>query len=158
MLLIHPHYVRGVAMDTQIEDNGMSMEAAGRYFGATEQVIRSKYKDKKATQDASRYVILLNAEIEDLEERKKRNRGAAGANNAVLASDLEVQELRRQLRESQNRESQKDERITSLEKRLDRMQAAQDKRHDEIMGALREGGDNRVARKGRLKTKSVEAV
>lgn len=158
LLLIHPHYMRGAAMDTQIEDNGMSMEAASRFFGATEQVIRSKYKDKKATQDASRDVILMNAQMEDLEERKERNRGAAGASNAVTASDLEVQELRQQLRESHERERQKDDRITSLEKWLDRMQAAQDKRHDELMGAIREGGDKRVARKGRQKTKPVEAV
>jgi hypothetical protein len=158
LLLIHPHYIRGAAMDTQIEDNGMPMEAASRFFGAAEQVIRSKYKDKKATQDASRDVILLNAKMEDLEERKKRNREARGESKAVRASDLENQELRRQLRESHKRERQKDERITSMEKRLDHMQAAQEKRHDELMGAIREGGDKRVARKGRLKTKPVEAV
>jgi hypothetical protein len=139
--------MRGAAMDTQIEDNGMSMDAASRYFGASEQVIKSKYKDKTATQDASRDLILLNAQIEDLEVRKKRHRGTGGESNAVRASDLEVQELQQQLRESHDRERQKDEQIASMEKRLDRMQAAQDKRHDELMGAIREGGDKRVARK-----------
>jgi hypothetical protein len=153
--LIHPHYVRGAAMDTQIEDNGMSMEAASRYFGATEQVIRSKYKDKKATQDASRDVILLNAQIEDLEERKKRNRDAVSGTGTAKASDAEVQELRRQLRESQDRESEKAKRIAKLEERLDRMQASQDMRHDEIMEALHRGGNGRAARKGRSKTKPV---
>jgi hypothetical protein len=149
--LIHPHYLRGAAMDTQIEDNGMSMEAASRYFGATEQVIRSKYKDKKATQDASRDVILLNAEIEDLEERRKRNRGESTAANT---SEAEVQELRQQLRESLDRERQKDERIAKLEERLDHMQAAQDIRHGEIMEVLRGGGNGRAGRKGRPKAKA----
>lgn len=149
--LIHPHYVRGAAMDTQIEDNGMPMEAASRYFGASEQVIRSKYKDKKATQDASRDVILLNAEIEDLEERRKRNRGES---TVADTSEAEVQELRRQLRESQDRERQKDERIAKLEERLDRMQAEQDIRHGEIMEVLRGGGNSRADHKGRPKTKA----
>jgi hypothetical protein len=150
--LIHPHYVRGAAMDTQIEDNGMSMQAASRYFGATERVISSKYKDKKATQDASRDVILLNAEIEDLEERRKRNRGES---TAASTSEAEVQELQRQLDESQDRERQKDERIAKLEERLDHMQTAQDIRHGEIMEAISGGGNGRAAREGRSKSKPV---
>lgn len=152
--LIHPHYVRGAAMDTQVEDNGMSMDVASRYFGATEQVIRSRYRDKKATQDASRDVILLNAEIEDLEERRTRNRGESTAANT---SEAEVRELRQQLRESLDRERQKDERIAKLEERLDNMQTAQDIRHDEIMQALRGGSNGRAARKGSPKTKAARS-
>lgn len=153
--LIHPHYMRGAAMDSQIEDNGMSMEAASRYFGATEEVIRSKYKDKKATQDASRDVILMNVQIEDLDERKKRNRSES---SAVSAPEVEVQELLHQLRESQNRERQKDERIATLEGKLDSMQMAQDIRHGEIMEALRGGGNGRAGRKERPKTKAETPV
>lgn len=153
--MIHPHYVRGAAMDTQIEDNGMPMDAASRYFGASEQVIKSKYKDRKSTQDASRDVILLNAQIEDLEERKKRNRENSSERNVVKVSEPEVQELRRQLRESQDRECQKDKRIANLEQRLDSVQTTQDIRHDEIMEALRGGGNGQATRKGRPKSRSV---
>ncbi len=146
--LINPHYMRGASMDTQIEDKGMSMRAASRYFGATEQVIRSKYKDRNAIQDASRDVVLLNAQIEDLEERKRRNRGEGRQGGVGGDSEAEVQVLRRRLRESQERERQKDERIAKLEERLD-------KRHDEIMEALHGGGNGRADREVRSKRKSV---
>jgi DNA repair ATPase RecN len=150
-LMIHPHYIRGASMDTQIEDNGMSMEAASRYFGVSEQVIQSKYKDKNAIQDASRDVRLLNAQMEDLEERKKRNRSESSMGGATRASKEEVQELRRQLQESHERENLKITQVAKLEERLDKMHTAQDKHHEEIMKALSKESKGQAPRKRRTK-------
>lgn len=153
--MIHPHYLRGAAIDTQVIDNGMSMDAATRYFAASEETIQSKYKDRKSTKDATRDVMLLNAEIEDLEARKKRNRSGSNASDATKAKDVEVQELRRQLRESRDREKQahererqKDARIASLEQRVDQVQSTQNQHHEEVMEVLRRSGNGRRQRKG----------
>jgi hypothetical protein len=143
-LLSHSHYMRGSSMDTQILDNGMSLEVASKYYGVSRKVIESKYKDKNAVLDASRDVMLQNAEMEELEARKKRNRAKrgekpSGAIEAELRQQLRESEQRE--RESQERERKKDERIAGLEMSLAQIQTKQEKQHEELMEAIR--GSNR---------------
>lgn len=161
-LMIHPHYVRGAAMDTMIEDKGMSTKTASKYFAASERTINSKYKDKSATKDASRDVILMNLELEDLEVRMRRAR-AQGDTKAPSVIENEARELRQQIDEYQEREKQfherdkkKDERIASLEKRLDKLQKNVDKHHEELMVAIRKSRSGSGTRKAQSKARSSE--
>lgn len=76
IMLIHSHYLRGASMDTFILDQGGSSEAASKYYGDTVAVIEQAYRDRHATQDASRDVILVNASLRQLGELEgsKRSR------------------------------------------------------------------------------------
>jgi len=167
-LLIHPHHVRGAAMDAEIVDEGMPMPVASDYFAVSERVINRKYKDRKATRDASRAVKLMNIDKMDLEERQKRNRRPVGA-TTESGVEKELLELRRQLSESREREKQyqerekqyqerekqyqerekqyqesgrqKDLRIAGLEQSLTELEADQDKKHEELMDAVSNRGN-----------------
>lgn len=66
-LLAHAHYFRGAAMDTFILDQGGSLDSASRYFGVTEKVMEQCYRDRNAPQDASRDVVLMNAQMKELD-------------------------------------------------------------------------------------------
>lgn len=144
-LLNHPHHMRGVAMDLMIEDNGMPIEAACKYFAVSRPVMDGKYRDKAAPQDASREIMLVNMSLDELEHRKRRNQGLGLEEGPGINADG-VRELKKQLSESSQREKQylerekqylerdreKDHMIASFQRQLERMQ---EKHHEELLAA-----------------------
>lgn len=94
VMLIHSHYLRGASMDTFILDQGGSSEAASKYYGDTVTVIEQAYRDRHATQDASRDIILVNANLRQLGELEQSKRGGTGGGaKGAEQSSAEVSSL-----------------------------------------------------------------
>jgi hypothetical protein len=107
-LLAHAHYFRGAAMDTFVFDQGGSPDAASKYFGVSGKVMEQFYKDKDAPQDASRDVILMNAQMKELDAlmsradaRQASEDGKADEQSSEVIRHLmrEMEELRKEVKE-----------------------------------------------------------
>ncbi len=107
-LLAHAHYFRGAAMDTFILDQGGSMDSASKYFGVTGKVMEQFYKDRDAPQDASRDVVLMNAQMKQFDAlmsradtRQASDDGKADEQPPEVMRHLirEMEELRKEVKE-----------------------------------------------------------
>lgn len=145
ILLCHPHFFRGSAMDTFILDHGGSIEAAGKYFGATPRIIEKDYKDGNAISDASRDVVLINArkrEISELMQRERDGRGYGAHTDKGPSRGNEI--MLEELRKARENERKKDAelilanaRINTLESLLSQLPTQLLIQHREIIEAIR---------------------
>jgi hypothetical protein len=158
ILMAHPHFLCGVAMDTTIYDHGASTETAGRLHGRSERTINEHYKDRHAVLDASRDVILLNAQMaqvdaqieggsnQELEKLKKEHAERERRHQDELReARQEAKEARAETKEVQAELTAANLKITGLEQQLDEMQSVSSARHDEVMEALRGKNKKRAA-------------
>jgi hypothetical protein len=74
ILLAHPQFFRGASMDKYILDDNGTIISAGKYYGIHPRTIERSYKDKKAASDASKDVVLMNAEMAKIGELKQGRR------------------------------------------------------------------------------------
>jgi hypothetical protein len=124
---LHAHYCRGASMDIFIVDQGGSEQAAELYYGDSIKTIREDYTDQNAALDASHQVVLMNAQMKQVDQL---NKGTSG-------EDPEVKSLREELKASRRREAEQKEEIASLRSQMAQMTMALNTRFDEVINAVK---------------------
>jgi len=150
ILLLHPHHMRGAAMDTMVIDHGMSEEGAGNYFGVSSEIVKREYKDRNAVRDASRDVVLINKQMAELEEITEGKRGSEQVaeirrlyegmiqnfKDGLERSEAEKRDLQARLEAVEAEKAGLNLQIVGLRREVDDMRSRADARHDELMKAI----------------------
>lgn len=124
---IHAHFCRGTSMDIFIIDRRGSELAAERFYGVDYKTIRSHYKNRNAPQDASLDLVLMNAQMKQIDQ----------LNKGTSDEDPEAKSLRAALKAAHKRDAAQREEIASLRSQVAEMTNILNTRFDEVISAVK---------------------
>lgn len=124
---LHAHFCRGVAMDVFLIDQGGSDQAAEQFFGDKIKTIREDYNDQNAALDASYQVVLMNAQMRQVDQ----------LNNGTSDEDPVVKLLEKALKASHKRETAQKEELARLHSQVAEMTNTFNTRFNEVISAVK---------------------